>query len=85
MLTTLHTLYLSMHGLGWVNLTEADRADPLWEQWPGRCDLVYPLAFEYRLRVHQLIEQAPEDAGLLIVPALESRRSSIGFDMGNLG
>ncbi|MGC9320134.1 MAG: hypothetical protein ACP5KN_19030 [Armatimonadota bacterium] len=69
-LVELPVIYLSVHGFSWVEMTPDDprREEPRWEQWPGRCDLVHPLGFEYRLRIYQTIRNAPPDSGLLVIP-----------------
>ena len=68
-LTTLRRIYLACHGLSWVSITEEDprRQSPRWEQWPGRCDLIHPLDFEYRLRIYQIISTARQDEGLFVL------------------
>lgn len=69
-LVQLPVIYLSVHGFSWVGMTPDDprRQEPGWEQWPGRCDLVHPLGFEYRLRIYQTIRHASPDSGLLVIP-----------------
>ena len=70
-LITLRKIYLSCHGLDWIGMTPDDprRQEPLWEQWPGRCELIHPLDFEFRLRIYQMIRNAREDEGLLVIPS----------------
>ena len=67
----LHRIYLSVHGLDWVGVTPDDprRQTPRWEQWPGRCALIHPLDFEYRLRIYQVIRSARPDEGLMVLPS----------------
>jgi len=69
-LVTLERIYLSCHGLSWINVTKDDprRVTTLWEQWPGRCDLVHPRVFEHRLRVWRLLRNARPNEGLFIIP-----------------
>ena len=70
-LTALRRIYLSVHGLDWVGVTEDDprRDEPRWEQWPGRCAALHPLDFGFRHRIYQMIRRAKEDEGLLILPS----------------
>jgi len=70
-LKPLNRIYLSVHGLDWIGVTEDDprRKTPEWEQWPGRCALIHPLDFEYRLRLYQMIRNARDDEGLMVLPS----------------
>ena len=67
----LRRIYLSVHGMDWIGVTEDDprRQTPRWEQWPGRCAMIHPLDFEYRLRIRQLIRHAKADEGLMVLPS----------------
>ncbi len=69
-LKTLHKVYLSVHGLDWIDVTEDDprRKTALWEQFPGRCAMVHPLDFEFRLRIYQMIDSIKDDEALFILP-----------------
>ncbi len=70
-LVPLRRIYLSIHGLDWVGVTEDDprRQEPRWELWPGRCALCHRLDFEFRLRIYQTIRNIKDDEGLMIVPS----------------
>lgn len=70
-LVFLRKIYLSIHGLDWVGVTEDDprRQEPRWELWPGRCALCHRLDFEFRLRIYQAIRNIKSDEGLMIVPS----------------
>jgi hypothetical protein len=48
-------------------MTSSRRKTALWEQFPGRCALMHPLDFEFRLRIYQAIDRVAEDEGLMIL------------------